>query len=66
MAATKRLSTHDVDYVQLSNFSSIVLYNNTAARLERGKGKTFQVERIIRRKKEKHASIKVKLAEFTM
>ena len=64
MAVTKRLSTHDVDYVQLSNFSSIVLYNNTAARKK--KGKTFQVERIIRRKKEKHASIKVKLAEFTM
>ena len=63
MAATKCLSTRDVHYAQLNNFSSVVLYNNTAPRKK--KGKTFQVERIIGRKKEKHVSIKVKLAEFT-
>ncbi len=61
MAATKRLSIR-VDYVQLNNLSSVVLYDNSAPRKK--KGKTFDVERIIGRKKEKHVSIKVKQAKF--
>ena len=61
MAATKRLSIR-VDYVQLNNLNSVVLYDNSAPRKK--KGKTFDVERIIGRKKEKHVSIKVKQAKF--
>ncbi len=51
--ASKRLSAR-VDYVQLDNFSSVVLYNNTAPR--RKKGKIYEVERIISRKKQKYCS----------
>jgi hypothetical protein len=51
MAATKRLSTR-VDYAQLDNLSSAVLYDTSAPRKK--KGKIYEVERIIGRKKEKH------------
>ena len=62
MAATKRLSTR-VDYVQLDNFSSVVLYDNSVPR--RKKGKIYEVERIISRKKEKHVSVIVIFDKFT-
>jgi hypothetical protein len=61
MAATKRLSTR-IDYAQLDNLSSVVLYDTSAPRKK--KGKIDEVERIIGRKKEKHVSIKLKLPEF--
>ena len=51
----KRLSTRMTDYVQLDNFSSVVLYDNLAPRKK--KGKIFEVERIITRKKINHVSI---------
>ena len=59
--ASKRLSTR-VDYVQLDNFSSVVLYN-TAPR--RKKGKIYEVERIIIRKKQKRVSIVANLVEIS-
>jgi hypothetical protein len=61
MAATKRLSTR-VDYAQLDNLSSVVLYDTSAPRKK--KGKIYEVERMIGRKKEKHVSIKLKLLEI--
>jgi hypothetical protein len=60
--AWKRLSTR-VDYVQQDNFSSVVLYNNTAPR--RKKGKIYEVERIISRKKQKRVSIVANLVEIS-
>ena len=53
--AAKRLSTRVTDYVQLDNFSSVVLYDNLVPRNK--KGKIFEVERIITRKKKNHVSI---------
>ena len=61
MAATKRSSTR-VEYVQLDNFSSVVLYDNSVPR--RKKGKIYEVERISR-KKEKHVNVIVILDKFT-
>ena len=61
--ASKRLSSRGTDYVQLNNFSSVVLYNEPVARRKRGK--IYEVERIIGRKKTKHVSIKAKLIDRT-
>lgn len=56
MAATKRLCAQvDYSYAQLHNFSSVVMYDNSSP--PQKKGKVFEVERIIGRKKEKHVSI---------
>ena len=52
-----------VDYVQLDNFSSVVLYNNTGS--GRKKGKVYEVERIISRKKQKRISIMANLVEIS-
>jgi hypothetical protein len=60
--ASKRLSTR-VDNVQLDNLSSVVLYNNTAP--QRKKGKIYEVERIISRKKQKRVSIVANLVEIS-
>ena len=52
-----------VDYVQLDNFSSVALYDNSVPR--RKKGKIYEVERIISRKKEKQVSVIVIFDKFT-
>jgi hypothetical protein len=49
--------------VQLDNFSSVVLYNNTAP--QRKKGKIYKVERIISRKKQKRVSIVANVVDIS-
>ena len=57
---SKLLARLGTDYVQLNNFSSVGLYNESVP--WRKKGKIYEVERIIGKKKKKPISIKAKLS----
>ena len=61
--ASNAHSSAPVDYEQLNIFSSVVLYDSASK--SRKKGKIYQVERIIGRKKEKHISANVIFDAFT-
>ena len=51
--ATKKRAVGVVDYAQLHSLSSVFLYDTSRKKLKRGK--FFNVERVIERRKTKHA-----------
>ena len=57
MADRSRRKCGKVDYTQLNSFSSVVLYDSAPSASRSKKGKLYEVERIISRRKVRRVSI---------